>query len=65
MGKGVWRWGKREIIYVSIIEKIYMIAGCCYNSSGRFLFSRTNINRYKASFLLSAKSAFNENYTNH
>ena len=35
------------------------------NSSGRFLLPRTNINRYKASFLLSALSAFNENYTSH
>ena len=34
-------------------------------SSGRFLLSRTNINRYKASFLLSALSVFNENYTSH
>ena len=33
------------------------------NRSGRFLLPRTNTNRYKASFLPSALSVFNENYT--
>ena len=33
------------------------------NRSGRFLLTRTNTNRYKASFLPSALSVFNENYT--
>ena len=32
---------------------------------GRFLLPRTNTNRYKASFLPSALSVFNENYTSH
>ena len=35
------------------------------NRSGRFLLPRTNTNRYKASFLPSAVSVFNENYTSH
>ena len=35
------------------------------NGSGRFLLPRTNRNRYKASFLPSALSVFNENYTSH
>ena len=35
------------------------------NRSGRFLLPRTNTNRYKASFLPSALSVFNENYTSH
>ena len=35
------------------------------NKSGRFLLPRTNTHRYKASFLPSALSAFNENYTSH
>ena len=35
------------------------------NRSGRFLLLRTNTNRYKASFLPSALSIFNENYTSH
>ena len=35
------------------------------NRSGRFLLPRTNTNRYKASFLPSALSVFNENYTRH
>ena len=33
------------------------------NRSGNFLLSRTNTNPYKASFLPSALSVFNENYT--
>ena len=33
--------------------------------SGRFLLPRTDTNRYKASFLPSALSVFNENYTSH
>ena len=33
--------------------------------SGRFLLPRTNTNRYKASFLPSVLSVFNENYTSH
>ena len=36
-----------------------------YNRSGRFLLLRTITNRYKASFLPSALSVFNENYTSH
>ena len=35
------------------------------NRSGRFLLPRTNTNRYKASFLPSALSVFNENYISH
>ena len=35
------------------------------NRSGRFLLPRTNTNRYKASFLPSALTVFNENYTSH
>ena len=35
----------------------------CYNRSGRCLLPRTNTNCYKASFLPSALSVFNENYT--
>ena len=35
------------------------------NRSGRFLLPITNTNRYKASFLPSALSVFNENYTSH
>ena len=35
------------------------------NRSGRYLLPRTNTNRYKASFLPSALSLFNENYTIH
>ena len=35
------------------------------NRSGRFLLPRTNTNRYKVSFLPSAPSVFNENYTSH
>ena len=35
------------------------------NRSGRFLLPRTNTNRYKASFLPSAPSVFNENYSSH
>ena len=35
------------------------------NRNGRFLLPRTNKNRYKVSFLPSALSVFNENYTNH
>ena len=35
------------------------------NRSGRFLHLRTNTNRYKALFLPSALSVFNENYTSH
>ena len=36
------------------------------NRSGRFLLPRTNTNRYyKATFLPSALSVFNENYTSH
>ena len=35
------------------------------NRSGRLLLSRTNTNCYKASFLHSALSVFNENYTSH
>ena len=35
------------------------------NRSGRFLLPRTNTNRYKALFLPSALSVFNENYTSH
>ena len=37
----------------------------CSNRSGRFLLPRTNTNRYKASFLPSALSVFNENYNGH
>ena len=37
----------------------------CSNRSGRFLLPRTNTNRYKALFLPSALSVFNENYTSH
>ena len=33
------------------------------NRSGRFLLTRTNTNRYKASFFPSALSVFNENYS--
>ena len=35
------------------------------NRSGRFLLPRTNTNRSKVSFLPSALSVFNENYTSH
>ncbi|WP_419631026.1 reverse transcriptase domain-containing protein, partial [Thiolapillus sp.] len=35
------------------------------NRSGRFLLPKTNTNRYKASFLPSALSVFNENYNSH
>ena len=35
------------------------------NRSGRFLLPRTNTSRYKASFLPSALSVFNETYTSH
>ena len=35
------------------------------NRSGRFSLPRTNTNRYKASFLPSALSVFNENYSSH
>ena len=35
------------------------------NRSGKFLLPRTNTNRYKALFLPSALSVFNENYTSH
>ena len=35
------------------------------NRSGIFLLPITNTNRYKASFLPSALSVFNENYTSH
>ena len=35
------------------------------NRSGRFLLPRTNTKRYKASFLPSALSVFNENYISH
>ena len=35
------------------------------NRSGRFSLPKTNTNRYKASFLPSALSVFNENYTSH
>ena len=35
------------------------------NRSGRFSLPRTYTNRYKASFLPSALSVFNENYTSH
>ena len=35
------------------------------NRSGRFLLARTNTNCYKASFLPSALSVFNDNYTSH
>ena len=35
------------------------------NRSGRFLLPRTKTNRYKASFLPSVLSVFNENYTSH
>ena len=35
------------------------------NRSGRFLLQRTNTNRYKASFLPSALSVFNESDTSH
>ena len=35
------------------------------NRRGRFSPPRTNTNRYKASFLPSAQSVFNENYTSH
>ena len=35
------------------------------NRSGRFLLPRTNTNRYKASFLRSALSVFNENHNSH
>ena len=37
----------------------------CSNRSGRFLLTKTNKNRYKVSFLPSARSVFNENYTSH
>ena len=37
----------------------------CSNRSGRFLLPRTNTNRYKALFLPSALSVFNENDTSH
>ena len=36
-----------------------------FDRSGRFLLPRTNTNRYKASFLPSALSVLNENYTSH
>ena len=35
------------------------------NRSGRFLPHKTNTNRYKASFLPSVLSVFNENYNRH
>ena len=35
------------------------------NRNGRFLLPRTNTNHYKALFLPSAVSVFNENYTSH
>ena len=35
------------------------------NRSGRFSLPKTNTNRYKASFLPSAPSVFNENYDSH
>ena len=35
------------------------------NRSRRFLLPKTNTNRYKALFLPSALSVFNENYTSH
>ena len=35
------------------------------NRSGIFLFPEKNTNRYKASFLPSALSVFNENYNSH
>ena len=35
------------------------------NRSGRFLLPKINTNRYKVSFLSSALSVFNENYTSH
>ena len=35
------------------------------NRTGRFLLPRTNTIRYKASFLPSALSVFNDNYTSH
>ena len=35
------------------------------NRGGRFLLPRTNTNRYKASFLPSALSVFNEKHTSH
>ena len=35
------------------------------NRSGRFSLPETNTNRYKASFLPSALSVFNENYNSH
>ena len=35
------------------------------NRSGRYLLLRTDTNRHKASFLPSALSVFNENYTSH
>ena len=37
----------------------------CSNRNGRYLLPRTNTNHYKASFLPSALSVFNENYTSH
>ena len=35
------------------------------NRNGRFLLPRTNTNRYKALFLRSSLSVFNENYASH
>ena len=35
------------------------------NRSGRFLLPKTNTNSYKASFLPSAVSVFDENYNSH
>ena len=35
------------------------------NWSGRFLLPKTNTDRYKASFLPSPLSVFNENYNSH
>ena len=43
----------------------YYFDSRCSNRSGRFLLLRTNTNCYKASFLPSALSVFNENYTSH
>ena len=37
----------------------------CSNRSGRFLLLRTYTNHYKALFLPSALSVFNDNYTSH
>ena len=37
----------------------------CSNRSGRFSLPKTKTNRYKASFLPSALSVFNENYNSH